>query len=240
MKHLRSTIVFRKLSVALSYILGIGILGCGILGFGCSRAPEDPAWFQSTKSGDLLSEDQLVGKINNTDSLFGLHEMRRKYIILGGKSASVIEALELRRDQLVEEIEPFPAIPGKLDFFEWDIRKIGEKRYRVSCYFVVREKLEYDWNLNIMTKVDEEHADLLPADRQQAGYVNWRIRPPASSWEPGEHQILSRIIELEPVPYYINARMMWWPERLNHAVFTYGWFADTDQPVDLEDKPAPH
>jgi hypothetical protein len=206
----------------------------------CSRAPEDPAWFQSTTSGDTLTSAQLGERINRTDSLFDLFDMKREYILRGGDSEKIMIALDKRRDQLTEEAEAFPAIPDKLDFLGWDIKKLEENKYRISCYFVVTGKMDRDWILKIISTVDEKHAHLLPPDNQKSKRIAWKVYPKTSTWDPGEHKILSEIVELQPIPYNIFARFFLYPEKINHDVFHYGWFADPDVGPIPEDKPAPH
>ena len=194
----------------------------------CSRAPEDPAWFQSTTSGDPLSSNRLTEKINHTDSLFDLYEMKREYILRGGESGDIMKELNQRRDQLVKKAEAFPAIPGKLDFFGWDIDKVDGNKYRISCYFVVTGKMERDWIFKLIGKVDEKHAHLLPPENQKYRSVKWQEYPKTSTWDPGEHKIISEIVELQPIPYNIYARFFIWPENKYQDVFSYGWFADPD------------
>ncbi len=217
---------FKFVPIAASAAFGALIWG----GFaaGCSRAPEAPAWFQSTTSGDILDEDQIRTRINRTDSLFELYRMKREYILCGGDSREVMEALDARRDQVAEEIKAFPAIPDKLDFLGWDIEKAGDRKYRVSCYFVVRGKMDRDWILNLMAKVDEKDAHMLPPENQQDGRCKWQAFLKTSTWDVGEHQIATQFIDLQPVPYYIFARFFIWPDDIWHDVFSYGWFADPD------------
>jgi len=232
-------LVNRMWRTGLVIILGSGMVLSTAALVSCSRAPEDPAWFQSTATGEALGPDQLAEKIERIDSLFDLYDMKREYILRGGDSRVVMEEMDHRRDQLVEAAEAFPAIPEKLDFLGWDIEKVDARRYRISGYFVVKGEMERDWIFKIMTKVDDQHVSLLPPERQEMKYINWQIYPKTSTWEPGEHHILSTVMELQPIPYYIYARMFYWPERINHGVFTYGWFADPNLPPMPEDKPAP-
>jgi hypothetical protein len=233
-------LVNRMWRTGLVIILGSGMVLSTAALVSCSRAPEDPAWFQSTATGEALGPDQLAEKIERIDSLFDLYDMKREYILRGGDSREIMAELDRRRDQLVEEADAFPAIPGKLDFLGWDsIEKVGANQYRISGYFVARDKMERDWQFKIMTKVDEQHVSLLPPDRQNARYLNWPVFPKTSTWQPGEHHILSTIMKLEPIPYYIYARMFYYPELINHGEIAYGWFADPNLPPVPKDKPAP-
>jgi len=195
---------------------------------GCSQAPEDPAWFQSTTSGDTLNSAQLTSKIKATDSLFDLYDMKREYILRGGDSRDIMVELDRRRDKLVEEVEAFPAIPGKLDFLGWDIDKMDNNKYRISCYFVVVGKMDKDWIFKLLAKVDEKHAPLLPPENQKSQRVKWQVYPKTSTWDPGEHKIIYELVELQPIPYNIYARFFIWPENIYQDVFSYGWFADPD------------
>ncbi len=216
----------------------------------CSRAPEDLPWFKSEESGLRLDPDEIQARIDGVDCLFRIHDMKRDFILQGGDGAeAVLAALDGRRDQLVEKTKPFPAVPGALDFFAWRIRPASEipgrqwerdqGKYEISGYFVVTGEMDKDWIFKVMTQVDDQHVSLLPPDRQQAKYLNWQVFPRTSTWEPGEHHILSTIADLQPIPYYIFAQMYIWPERVQHGVFAYGWFADPDLPPLPEDKPAP-
>ena len=194
----------------------------------CSRAPEDPAWFQSTTSGDTLDSTKLIEKISQVDSLFNLYDMKREYVLRGGESGEIMEALDQRRDQLVKEAEAFPAIPDKLDFFGWDIDKVDGNKYRISCYFVVTSKMERDWILKIVGKVDEKHVPMLSPENQKAKRVKWQLYPKTSTWDPGEHKILSQVVDLQPIPYRIGAVFFIYPEKKYRKAFSYGWFADVD------------
>lgn len=234
-----SILADRKWRSGLLIVLGAGMIFSASALVGCSRAPEDPAWFQSTDTGKSLDPEELAAKIGRTDSLFDLYDMKREYILRGGDSREIMAELDRRRDELVEATEVIPAVPEKLDFLGWEIEKIGGRRYRISGYFIGRAEMDKDWVWKIMTKVDDQHVSLLPPERQEMKYINWQVYPKTSTWDPGEHHILSTVMELEAIPYYIYARMIFWPERINHEVFTYGWFADPGLPPVPEDKPAP-
>lgn len=222
MKRLKTGLLFAGIAAVVAALIGSGLIA------GCSRAPEEPAWFQSTASGDILDEDQIRTRISRTDSLFELYRMKREYILCGGDSREVMEVLDARRDQVAGEIEAFSAIPGKLDFLGWDIEKVATGKYRVSCYFVVTGKMERDWILKIIARVDDQHVSHLPPESQEAGQVRWQAFPKTTTWDVGEHQIISEFIELGPIPYEIFARFFAWPEDIYHEVFSYGWFADPD------------
>ena len=209
-------------STALCAILAI------IIVTGCSRAPEDPAWFQSTTSGDTLTSAQLGERINRTDSLFDLFDMKREYILRGGESEKIMIALDKRRDQLTEVAEAFPAIPDKLDFLGWDIDKMDNNKYRISCYFVVTGNMDRDWIFKLIAKVDEKHAHMLPPENQKGRRIKWQVYPKTSTWDPGEHKIISELVELQSIPYNISARFFLWPEGECQKPFSYGWFADPD------------
>ncbi len=206
------------------------LLGCG--GIACSRTPEEPSWFQATSSGETLDGARLTAIIRQTDSLFDLYDMKREYILRGGDSPEIMQELDRRRDQLAATIERFSAIPGKLDFLGWDIRKVAGNRYRISCYFVVVGKMDRDWILKLMAKVDEKHAHLLPPENQVDGRMRWQVYPKTSTWDPGEHKIIAEIVELQPIPYDIFARFFLWPEDTYQDAFSYGWFADPDSAAD--------
>ncbi|MDP8215657.1 MAG: hypothetical protein RAO92_10565 [Candidatus Euphemobacter frigidus] len=214
-------------------LIGFCVLFLVLSAESCSRAPEDPAWFQSTTSGDTLSSNQLTKKINQEDSLFNLYDMKREYILRGGESREVMVALDKRRDQLTEAAEIFPAIPEKLNFLGWDIDKVDGNKYRISCYFVVVGKMDRDWIFKLLAKVDEKHVPMLAPENQKSRRVKWQVYPKTSTWDPGEHKIISEIVELQPIPYFICARMFLYPEFIHHGVFNYGWFADPDLTTDL-------
>jgi len=209
-------------------LLGLGIFLSALSGVGCSRAPEDPAWFQSTTLGDTLADNRLVEKINQTDSLFKIYSMKREYILRGGESRGIMSALNRRRDQLVKATESFTVIPGKLDFFGWDIDKVDDNKYRISCYFIVTGKMERNWTFKLVGKVDEKQAHLLPPENQKHRSVKWQVYSKTSTWDPGEHKIISKIVELQPVPYDISAVFYIYPEKKYGKPFLYGWFADVD------------
>ena len=222
--------IFNYLMVKVSrqLMIGLSLLICLFFAIGCSQQPEDPAWFQSTMSGDALKGVELITKINDVSSLFDLYKMKREYILRGGESRDIMMELDRRRDQLEKEAKSFPAIPGKLDFLGWDIDKVDGNRYRVSCYFVVTGKMDHDWIFKLLAKVDEKDASMLPPENQKSGRVKWQVYPKTSTWDPGEHKIISKIVDLKPIPYNIYARFFIWPEGIYQDVFFYGWFADPD------------
>lgn len=209
-------------------LAGICLVFLMVSATSCSRAPDDPAWFQSTTSGDTLSSDQLTEKLHKTDSLFQLYDMKREYILRGGDSRKIMEVMDKRRDQLAENSEVFPAIPDKLDFLGWDITKIGGAKYRISCYLVVTGEIDRDWILKIVGSVDEEHASLLPPKNQKSKRIKWQLYPKTSTWDFGEHKILSKVVDLQPIPYNISAVFLLYPEKKYGKAFRYGWFADVD------------
>ena len=202
----------------------------------CSPTSQEPPEGYSVEN---ISTNDLLAKIQTIDSLFELNDIIEQFNLRADKPAQeALAALYARRDQLINNADVIPAIPGALDFYGWDIQWVGvdpdrqrgddRENYKISGYFVVNGKMDRDWVFKIMTKVDESHVHLLPANRRDAGYINWSIRAPTSTWEPGEHHILSTTAKLKPIPYYISARMFYPPELKNHASFSYGWFADPD------------
>lgn len=224
-----------KMHIWFRVFLGLSLLSV-LSGFGCSRDREEPGETQST---EFPSMDALLREIQSVDCLFELKEIKEKYALReGGLNKKLLAVLDARRDELVENTDAFPAIPGALDFLGWKIQWMGlnpdrrkgddREQYRISGYFVVTGKMDRDWTFRIMTKVDECHVSQLPAERQKFGYLNWQIPAATSTWSPGEHHILSTIADLRPIPYYIYARMFYPPELLNHSAFAYGWFADPD------------
>lgn len=243
---------YSRMSFGPAGALIVALIGWGlILGVltvsACSRAPEDPA---PPRPVAVTEPETLPEKIQNVDSLFELHTLREEY--LGREEETdpaVVAALNERRDRLVEEADAFPAIPGKLDFLGWNIEWAGpdpdrrpdddRESYRISGYFVVTGEIDRDWIFRVITKVDDRHVPHLPPDRRNARYLNWGAFTNSSAWSPGEHHVLTAVAELKPVPWYIYGRMFYPPELLNHANFTYGWFADPDVGPIPEDKPAP-
>lgn len=215
----------------------VGILLAAVLVLaGCS--PEKPKPDRDQSPG-VSGAGAWREKVSQVADLFELQALREEYLQQAIEpDREIIAALDARRDQLVKETDAFPAIPGALDFLGWKIQELGpdpdrragddRKRYRISGYFVVTGKMDKNWTFRIMTKVDKQHLSYLPPDRRKPGYLNWQIPTETSTWQPGEHHILSTVMELRPIPYYIYARMYYYPEMINHANFAYGWFADPD------------
>lgn len=250
MKDLRVTAATGKETSTIVIVFAIALLGWMVAAGGCRRAPEEPAWFHSPETGEVLGPEALGEIIQDTDCLFRIDEMKRELIFRGGEEVpEIMAALNRRRDRLVEETEAFSAVPGALDFLGWRIRPTSEVpgrewetregRYEISGYFVVTGEMDRNWIFRIMTKVDDQHVHLLPPERQQARYINWQIFPRTSDWSPGEHHILSTIMDLQPIPYYIYARMYLYPEFINQPDFAYGWFAGSNVEPVPEDKPPP-
>jgi len=207
------------------------VLACLVIwpiGCGSGQAPEEAEWYQSTATGKSLSDDQLLAKITRESNLFRLYEMKRSYIMGGGKSQAIVKALDARRDELVAARELSEAIPGKVDFVDWNIKKQDDGTHLVSAYLVVKNKPERDWRMKFIANVDEQHVDMLPPDSRAAKRLRHKINPETSTWEPGEHKILSQVFNFKAIPYEICGVFYLYPDGVYGETFKYGWFADPD------------
>jgi len=202
------------------------ILGGILSGCGTDFRSEDAQWFQNTESGKALPGKEITDRINQENNLFSLYEMKRAYIMSGGKSQAIVKALDKRRDGLVEAKETEEAIPGKVDFIDWDISRLDDGRYMASAYFIVKEKPDRDWRMKFIANVDDQHIKMLPPDSRASKRLRWKINPDTSTWEKGEHKILSHIFEFKPIPYDISGVFFLYPDNVYGNRFEYGWFAD--------------
>lgn len=197
---------------------------------GCGPKPneEEPDWFRSTSTGKNLTDQTLLTKIDSTYDLFTLYRMKRQYVMRGGKSQAIVKALDERRNEIVDAHDRQTAIPDKLDFIDWEIRRVADGSYEVSAYFVVTGKMDRDWRCKLVAKVDDSHVDKLPPDSRKEKRLRYKLTPETSTWEVGEHKILSHIFDFQPIPYKIFGVFSLYPEGTYGDMFEYGWFADPD------------
>ena len=211
-------------------MIGLFFLTCLFSAIGCSQEPEDPAWFQSTTTGDVFKSVELITKINDVNSLFDLYKMKREYILRGGESKEIMASLDLRSSQLVKEAETVPAIPGKIDFVAWDIRRLEAGKYEVSGYFVVTGKMDQDWRCKFVAKVDDNDVDMLPPECRKSKRIRHKLYPKTSTWDVGEHKILRQVFDFQSIPYEIFGIFYLYPEKTYGNKFDYGWYVDTEKP----------
>jgi len=131
---------------------------------------------------------------------------------------------------MVKDADTVPAIPGKIDFVAWDIRRLEEGKYEVSGYFVVIGKLDRDWRCKFVAIVDDNDLDMLPSECRKSKRIIHRLYPKTSTWDIGEHKILRRIFEFKPIPYKIHGIFSLYPENTWANKFEYGWYVDTEKP----------
>jgi len=79
-----------------------------------------------------------------------------------------------------------------------------------------------------VAKVDDSHVDRLPPDSRKEKRLRYKMAPETSTWEVGEHKIVSHIFNFQPIPYEIFGVFYLYPEGTYGDTFEYGWFADPD------------
>lgn len=192
----------------------IFLLWCGS---GCSRVPEEPSWFQSTSTGSVLSDNQLLGEISRTDSLFDLREMKREFILYrGGEPRIVLEELDRRFEEIMAEKPVLGSPSPEVDLVAFDYRKIGTGRYRADYLFQVNQPLRTDLRIALYGMVAPEHIDRISTARREEGKSSevWSLQPelPTSAWREGDYRFLSQEFSAEAIPY--NMMMVFYdPDR---------------------------
>ncbi len=173
---------------------------------GCSREPEDPAWFRSSETGKILPIDELKAEIERTDSLFDLFEMKRQYVISQGRmEPRVIETIDRRRDRILTERPPLGSPCPEVDLVAFDYRYIEPGRYRADYLFRVNRSFSADLEISLQGSVAPEHLDLISKTRREEGKESevWVLRPdpPTSTWGEGEVRLLSHGFSARAIPY---------------------------------------
>ncbi len=210
MNCLKLSAVNKEISI-LAFTLAAVMLCAGSFGGGCSRAPEDPAWFQSTTTGEALPADQLRLAINRTESVFDLQRMKREYILRGGVDRAVIAELDRRREEILTE-QPELGSPGpKVDLLAFDYLRVGPGRYRAEYLFRARQPLPADLRISIYGGVLPEDIDSLSPAMREAGRRSevWAHRPvpSADQWEVGEYIYISHHLQGADIPYSIALKL---------------------------------
>jgi len=214
---------FRCLCVALACLAKAVLGGCG-----SDCRPDDVRWYQATAACGNLPAGQLLEAISRQDSLFRLYEMKRDYIMGGEDSQAIVVALDARRDELVSARETAAAIPGKVDFVDYEVRKLAEGGYLVSAYFVARERPARDWRLNLIAKAEEAPSARRPGTPPAAA-LRYKLQPETSVWKKGEHRILSQAFDFDAISYEISGEFFLYPDGVYADPFKCGRFAASDE-----------
>ncbi len=176
--------------------------------FGCSQAPEDPAWFQSTATGKVLSDEVLIGRIRSAGDPIAIYRMREEYRLRGGDSAEAKDALEQRLAELVSTLSPLGSPCPEADLIAFDYRKVGPADYRADYLFRVNQPFEQDLRIGLYGTVAPEHLDRISGPRRAAGKKSefWQLipSPATSTWTPGKEIFLSQHVNASPIPYNLS------------------------------------
>jgi len=207
-------------------VLVVGFL----VGPGCSRGPEESAWFRSSESGKVLPFEELKADIQRTDSLFDLFDMKRQYVLSQGRmEPRVIEEIDRRRDRILAERPPLGSPCPEVDLVAFDYRYVEPGRYRADYLFRVNGSFSADLEISLQGSVAPEHLDLISKARREDGKESevWVLRPdpPTSTWGEGEVRRLSHPISARAIPY--NLMMLFYdparsPGRYGEPVYL-GW-----------------
>ncbi|MFH1037859.1 MAG: hypothetical protein V1789_04210 [PVC group bacterium] len=175
---------------------------------GCSRSPEDPGWFQATDTGEALSDDALIARINSVSDLITICRMQEEYSRSGGGSTRVQNAMEKHLQQLLADQTPVGSPCPEADLLAFDYRKIGPDRYRADYLFKVNQPFRTDLRIALNGAVAPEHLDRLSKKRRAADKKSevWTLHPapPTTAWQPGEYLLLSQTFISPAIPYNMS------------------------------------
>jgi len=167
--------------------------------------PEDPAWFQSTTTGEALGEDILSAKINQVDDIFTIYRLKEKYLSRDGESQAVAKDLENRWEELLKNYTTSQTICPEADLIAFDYKKVGANQYRADFLFKVNQPFSKDYKIALYGVVDENNRHLLSESRRRRGKKSeaWSSGPDPSTrdWSEGEYVFISNVIEAQPIPY---------------------------------------
>ncbi len=206
---MRNTVIarlFNESNICWVFLLGTFLVVCALAGPGCSRRPEDPAWFQSSQTGKMLPIEELKAEIDRTDSLFDLFKMKRQFVLFReGEPRLILEALDRRRDRILAERTPLGSPCPEADLVAFDYRYIGPGRCRADYLFRVNRAFPANLEIALHGSVDPEHRDLISEARREDGKESevWVLRPepPTSAWGEGEVRLLSHAFSAQAIPY---------------------------------------
>ncbi len=193
---------YRRPAAIICLVMGVVLL---VSLSACSRAPEDPAWFQSKTTGDPVDEGALINRINATDDIVVLFRMKEEYSSRGGEADAVNRALSERMDILASQGVPLGSPCPEVDLVAFDYRRPGPNRYYVDFLFRVNKQFKTNLAIGITGKVLAENRDQLSPKRRKAGKESesWSVKPdpPTSAWRPGEYVLVSSAINARPIAY---------------------------------------
>lgn len=174
----------------------------------CSEVPEDPAWFQSTESGKVLSKDDLITRVNAIDDRITIYRMQEEYLRRGGASTTVKDAMEQRWQQLLADQTPLGSPCEEVDLIAFDYRRIDTNRYRADYLFRIKHPLKTDLRIALYGVVAPEHIDRLSENRRKVGKKSevWTLdpSPPSSAWIPGSYVFISQTFLSHAIPYNMS------------------------------------
>lgn len=185
---------------------GISLMMAGIIVIlGCSREPENPAWFQSTSTGDLLSEEVLRTKIDQIENIFAIYRMKEEYSLHGGESKVIADLLRKRWEELLAEQPPPQAISPAVDLVAFDYKIVQPGEYRADFICRANNPLDNEYWVALHGIVDESNRHLLSKARREENKKSekWSFKPnpPTTAWPVGEYVLFSQTVSAPPIPY---------------------------------------
>ena len=174
----------------------------------CSKAPEDPAWFQSKSNGESLDQDALISRIEEVDDIFVIYRMREEYRRRGGQSEEINNAMAKRWKDLLSNHSTIGSPCEESDLIAFDYRKIGPERYRADYLFKAKRSFKTDFRILLYGVVAPEDLNNISETRRKAGKKSnvWNFNPvpPTSAWTAGDYYLLSQTISSTDIPYNMS------------------------------------
>jgi hypothetical protein len=194
-----------RMTVKIVMVLGVVLI---VSFLACSRDTEDPAWFQSTESGESLDDTALISMVGTVDNLITLHRMKAEYEHREGGSVPVNTAMKKRGEQLLAGRPPLGRLCEEVDLIAFDYRKISHDRYQADYLLKINRGLRSELRITLVGAVAPEDSDQLSAKRRKAGKKSevWKFMPspPAPDWVPGEYLLLSQTFKGQDIPYNMS------------------------------------
>ena len=148
------------------------------------------------------ASDKLLAKIQNTDDIFELHELNKQLKDSPDGTPSVMAALTGKYDQALAALESKP-FSDALSLLACEYEQLEQGKHILSLLLQVSAKIDGDYAVGVIAKVDERHESLMPESYKQYKHLEAWLWPPTiqtSSWEPGRAVLLTKVMEVPPVP----------------------------------------
>lgn len=180
---------------------------------------------------DVFDEQAFVDSVNACTSFAALYAQAPPGPEV---SETVAKALAAKWSALTSGKSSQTMIDG-LDFVAVDTSVSGEEEYTFSFLFQATERLDIDYHLNIVARVDPSFVHHIKPDKPDGLYTTWPLflyNNPTSLWKPGECHVAQLKVETAIIPYHLtlmlqtrDAQKQW--SGSPGSRIELGWQADT-------------